>query len=167
MAAAIRETDIAEALRPWLGTVFINSTDIVREAAARLGRYSPYRQSLDELRDALDRYVFGALHQHLGVGMTARLDDGRIRRILVKDIERLTDDLMGVLFDSLAVYSVNYELLNAYALSHESLSSLRVLYQKYSEHMTADERATMVSVIRDVYPAERYAAWLERSSSHE
>lgn len=161
MAAAIREYDVMEALRPWLGTAIVQNTAVAREAATVLRRYSPYRQSLDELRDELESGLFHLLHKTLGVSMTVRLDDGNLRRILVKDLEPMTDDLMGVLFDSLSVYSVTYELLNAYALSHESLASLRVLYQKYSDMMSPPERSMILSIIQSVYPPDRYRRWLK------
>lgn len=161
MAAAIREIDVKEALRPWLGTALLENTPIAFDAANLLRGYSPYRQSLDELQKALDKFIFNALHTYVGVGMSVRVDDGRIRRIFVKDVEVIADDLMGVLFDSLSVYSVNFELLNAYALTHESLSSLRVLYLKYQQMMTLEERDMLLSIVKSVYPKERYHAWLK------
>lgn len=161
MAAAIRDFDVKEALRPWLGFALVENTPIAQEAAALLRRYSPFRQSLDELRDALEHYLFHALHQTLGVSMTVRRDNGNLHRILVKDLEPLTDDLMGVLFDSLSVYSVTYELLNEYALTHESLASLRVLYQKYEQMMGSADRQLFLNIIKDVYEPERYRKWLK------
>lgn len=161
MAAAIRDFDVREVLRFWVGTALVDNTSLLQEIAAILRRYSPYRQTLDELRDVLERHLFHALHQILGVSMTVRMDSGALRRIMVKDLEIITDDLMGILFDSLSVYSVTYELLNDYALNHESLSSLRVLYQKYSKMMTEEERDVLLYIIKSVHPAERSSQWLK------
>jgi len=160
VAASISEDKVINVLRPWLGPVILDHTSLAREAAHLLRQYSPFRKSLDELRDEIENHIFNALHRHLGVSMSVRFENGSVKRIFIRDIEIITDDLMGVLFDSLSVYSVNYELLNAYALSHASLSSLRVLYQRFSEWMSEAERQKLVSVITDTYPPERYKAWL-------
>ncbi len=161
MAAPIEEQNVKAALRPWLGTALIENTSLAFDAANILRSYSPYRQSLDELRDTLDQFLFRALRQYLGTAMSIRLDDGRIHRVLVRDMEPMADDLMGVLFDSLSVYSVNLQLLNAYALTHESLSSIRVLYQKYQAMMTPEEHQMLATIVKEIYPQERYAHWLE------
>jgi len=160
MAASVSEDSVRQALRLWVGMDVIDNTSISREAVTLLRRYSPFRQSLSELRDAVETLLLGILHRFLGVSMSARMEDGCFRRILMRDIVALTDDLVGILFDSLAVYSVNYELISAYSLSHESLAALRVLYQKYEQWMKPDERAVLAAMIRRVYPKERYEQWL-------
>lgn len=161
MAAPVEERKVKDALRPWLGTAMTENTTIAFDLANVLRRYSPFRQSLDELCEELNSFLFRALHSYLGSAMSIRLDDGRIRRIPVREIEPMADDLMGVLFDSLSVYSVNFELLNSYALTHESLAALRVLYQKYADMMNPAEREMLISIVRDVYPEERYQSWLK------
>jgi hypothetical protein len=161
VAAPIEEKKVKAALRVWIGTAMLENTSIAYETANVLRRYSPFRQSLDELRDSLDTFLFKTLHSYLGSSMSVRLDDGRIHRIPVRDMEPMADDLMGVLFDSLSVYSVNFEQLNAYALTHESLAALRVLYEKYADMMSPAEREVLVSIVKDVYPPERYSAWLK------
>lgn len=160
MAAAIREKDVVDVLRPWLGSAFLAATDTAAQLTETLRGYSPFHQSLDDLRDVLDKQLFHLLHTHLGVSMSVQLDSGRIVRIMVRTIEPITDDLLGVLFDSLSVYSVNYEMLNRYALTHESLSSLRVLFQKYRGMMSEDEVEMIVYMIKRTYPKERYGHWL-------
>ena len=72
---------------------------------------------------------------------------------------------MGVLFDSLKVYSVNYESLQSYVMESGSFSAMRVLYQKYGECMSAEERRVLARIIRDARPAADWKDWLNDSTS--
>ena len=44
----------------------------------------------------------------------------------------ITDDLMGLIFDSLTPFSANFIKINDYSMQVQSLNALRVLYQKYA-----------------------------------
>jgi hypothetical protein len=82
------------------------------------------------------------------------------RAVEVKDMQWMTDDVMGLAFDSLNPFSANFAKLNDYALHEESLSALRVLYQKYRSFFTEEQYAFLIQMIRKIYPPERYEAWL-------
>ena len=73
----------------------------------------------------------------------------------------MIDDVMGLVFDSLTPFSANFTKINEYALHEESLSALRVLYQKYREFFTKEQYDFLVKMIRSIYPPERYAGWLK------
>ena len=133
MAMPVEKTDVECALRPWLGSLFLNAhplADIITE-----------------------RLCNGTL--------TVILDNYRSRRLGQAAIDAMTDDLMGVVFDQLTPFSANFIKLNDYSMHNESLNALRVLYQKYAPYYSPDEFAFMVRVIKGVYPEERYRSWLK------
>ena len=76
------------------------------------------------------------------------------------DYPLLTDDVLGVLMDSLSPYSVNFELLKNYSMQQPSLSALRVLYTKYQSFQTTEELAAIARTVRTCHLRERYASWL-------
>ena len=69
--------------------------------------------------------------------------------------------MMGVFFDQLKVYSVNYEALHAYAMDPGSFSAMRVLYTKFGSLMPAGERQMLARVIREIRPASDWKEWLD------
>ena len=71
------------------------------------------------------------------------------------------DDVMGVLFENLKVYSVNYEALHEYCMTTGSFSAMRVLYTRYKEFMPPEERKIFARVIRDARPREQWEDWLD------
>ena len=161
MATPVTLQDVEQVLHPWLGTLFLSSTPFASKLAFQLQEYAPYRQTLEELRDQVESYVVTELNRLTGGSMRMVLDDFQAKRIGLRDVLWMTDDIMGVLFDRLTLLSVNYEKLNDYALRVESLSALRVLYQKYASFFTQEEFHFLIQTIRRLYPPERYAAWLE------
>ena len=156
---------VAEVLRPYLGTPLVEETPLCEGAARVINAYAPYRDTLADLAGQLERYLFDALYTLLGAQMTVRLDDGRLVRIRMRELPELADEALGAMFDGMRVYSVNYDNLNEYAMRAGSLSAMRVLYQKYADFQTSEERALMVRIIRERYPAWRYALWLPRDAA--
>jgi len=65
-----------------------------------------------------------------------------------------------VIFDKLTPFSANFIKLNDYSMRVPSLNALRVLYQKYASYYQPEEFAFMVSVIKGVYPEEKWKSWL-------
>lgn len=160
MAIPVGVEDIERVLRPWLGSLFLTSNTLAASITQRLMTYAPYRQTLESLRDELESYLLTSLNRLTRGSMTVLSDNYHSRRIGIEQIARITDDLMGVIFDKLTPFSANFIKINDYSLRVESLSALRVLYQKYSSYFTQAELAFMVSMIRIIYPAERYRDWL-------
>ena len=160
MAVPISQGDVERALRPWLGTLFLASNGFARGVSQLLSEYAPYRQTLEELHAELERYVFAGLSRLTRGSMRVVLADYRTRRLTLQDIGWLTDDLMGVLLDGLTPFSANYLKIIDYSLRVESLSALRVLYQRYPEFMTAEERAFLARMVKALYPVSRYCDWL-------
>ena len=152
---------IAEALRPRLGSALAEDRNLCEGAAALLRGYAPYKDSFQSVAARVEDYLFNALYERLGPGMSARMDDGSSRRIRMNELPDAADDVMGVLFDSLNVYSVNYETLHSYCMETGSFSALRTLYTRFEDLTPVGERQVIARIIRDNYPSSRWESWLK------
>ena len=164
MPAIIRISDVRRALQPRLGTDMVDGTDIAEQAAQVLRGYASYRDTLEMLAERLANTLFNALYNILGPSMTVRLDDGAFTRIRLSDLPEIADDALYALFIQMTVYSVNYQTLKDYSIRAGSLSAMRVLYERYDEFQSPEEKALIARVIRTGYPPARYEAWLPRES---
>lgn len=161
MPGYVTAEQVAQALRPSLGSAVLEQTGLCEGAARLLKRFAPYRETLEELAQRVESYLFDTLYGYLGDDMTVKTDSGELRRIRMRELPQLADDVMGVLFDSMQVYSITYTKLKDYSLHAGSLSAMRVLYQKFDAFQPPEEKELIARVIRDNYPPERYAAWLK------
>ena len=164
MPASVRISDVRRALAPRLGSDMVDGTDIADQAARTLRGYASYRDTLEQLAERLSNTLFNALYNILGPSMTVRLDDGTFTRIRLSDLPEIADDALYALFSQLTVYSVTYETLKDYSLRAGSLSAMRVLYEKYDDFQSPEEKALMARVIRTGYPPARDEAWLPREA---
>ncbi len=160
MAIPIGLEDVERALRPWLGTFFLTSNQFSQSVAQKLQEYAPYRQSLESLHEELESFMIRGLSRLTGGDMRVMLDNYKTIRLSLQDIQWMTDDVMGVLFDKLTPFSMNFIKLNDYALHVESLAAMRVLYQKYATFFSDEEFRFLIEMIRKTYPPPRYEAWL-------
>ena len=129
----VMEQQVAQALRPYLGTPLVTETSLCAHLAQVINAYAPYRDSFEDLARRVEKCLFDELYTILGAQMILRLDDGRLIRIRMRELPELADEAMGALFEGMKVYSVNYDNLKDYAMRCGSLSAMRVLYQKYAE----------------------------------
>lgn len=164
MAIPVDVKDVERVLCPWLGTMLLSSSPIAAEIAHKVMEYAPYRQTFQELKEAIDHDLFAGVSRATGGSMCVVLDDYSTRRLLLKDMEWMADDVMGLAFDCLTPFSANFTKLNEYALHAESLAALRVLYQKYRDFFTEEQFAFLIRMIRKIYPKERYAVWLKEAN---
>lgn len=160
MAVPIQLADVERVLRPWLGTMFLSSNSLAQDIADRLREYAPYRQTLESLHEEMGPFLLTRLNRYTRGSMRIILDNYHTVRLTLQDLEAITDDVMGVLFDRLTPFSMNFVKLNDYALHGESLSAMRVLYQKYASFFTEEEFRFLVEMIRRAYPPARYQSWL-------
>lgn len=161
MAMPISRDEVERVLRPWLGSLFLSSNDLADQLTERMSGYAPYRQTLESLRDELEVLLLTKLNSFTRGSLTVILDNYHSRRLGKNELAEITDDLMGLIFDKLTPFSANFIKLNDYSLRVASLNAMRVLYQKYASYFSPDEFAFMVSVIKSVYPEERYQSWLK------
>ena len=157
----IEAQQIQDALSPRLGSMLAGAPGFVDPALALLQSFSPQHDTFQELASRLEDVLFNAIYEHLGPGMSARMDDGTCRRIRLAELPEIADDAMGVLFDSPKVYSVSYEALHAYCMKTGSFSAMRCLYLRYESLMSPEERQVLSRIIRGSFPAERWRSFLD------
>lgn len=157
----IESWHVREALRSRFGSVLADTPGIWDRTASLLQGYAPYRDTFDGLATRLEDMIFNTLYEQLGPSMGARMDDGSVRRIRTAELKDAADDVMGVLFDSLKVYSVNYDSLHDYCMSTGSFAAMRVLYTRYADFMPAPERKIIARIIRDSRPRSEWESWLD------
>lgn len=159
--AAVTTYSVKCVLRPYLGSDLVDGTPIAEEAAHVLRSYAPYRDTLEDLAQRLSNVLFDVLYSVLGPRMTVRLDGGEVIRIRMQDLPDIADAVLGALFDTMTVYSVNFQTLKDYSLRTGSLSAMRVLYQKYDDFQSGEEKELMARIIRDNHPPFLYESWLK------
>ena len=152
---------VRDVLRVRFGSALADDPGFAEGAAALLNDYASYKDSFRTLSGRIEDYLFNAIYERLGPSMSARMDDGSTRRILTRELADAADDVMGVLFESLKVYSVNYDVLHAWCMESGSLSGFRTLCTRFSELMPESERRVISRVIRKSYPPERWNSWLK------
>ena len=161
----IESWHVREALRPRFGSALADIPGIWDRVAVLLQSYAPYRDTFAGLAVRVEDAVFNAVYEQLGPSMGARMDDGTVRRIRSSEMKDAADDALGVLFDKLMVYSVNYDALHEYCMSTGSFAAMRVLYTRYSSFMSASERKILARIIRDSRPQEAWESWLNQGEN--
>lgn len=157
----IESWHVREILRSRFGSRLVDIPGIWDRTASLLQRYAPYRDTFAGLASDLEDAIFNAVYEQLGPSMGAQMDDGSVRRILSVEMKDAADDVLGLLFDNLKVYSVNYESLHEYCVATGSFSAMRVLYTRYAEFMSQSERKIMARIIRDSRPRSAWENWLD------
>ena len=157
----IESWHVREALRSRFGSALVDIPGIWDRAAALLQKYAPYRDTFADLASRLEDVLFNSVYEQLGPSMGAQMEDETVRRIRSAEMVDAADDVMGVLFDQLKVYSVTYDSLHDYCMSTGSFSAMRVLYTRYAEFMPAPERRILARVIRDSRPRTDWENWLD------
>lgn len=161
MAMPVGKDEVERVLRPWLGTLFLSSNNLSELLTERMSGYAPYRQDLESLHDELEVLLLTRLNSLTNGSLTVILDNYRSRKLTKAVIADITDDLMGLIFDKLTPFSANFIKLNDYSMHRPSINALRVLYQKYASYFSPEEFQFMLSVVRGVYPPEKYKDWLK------
>ena len=157
----IESWHVREALRPRFGSALVDIPGLWDRAASLLQRFAPYRDTFAGLAAQVEDAVFNAVYEQLGPSMGAQMDDGTVRRIRTSELKDAADDVMGVLFDNLKVYSVTYDSLHEYCLSAGSFSAMRVLYTRFAEFIPPAERKILARIIRDSRPRPYWESWLD------
>lgn len=157
----IESWHVREALRSRFGSALVDIPGIWDRAAALLRNYASYRDTFADLAARLEDILFNSVYEQLGPSMGAQMEDGTVRRIRSAEMKDAADDVMGVLFEQLKVYSVTYDSLHEYCMSAGSFAAMRVLYTRYTEFMPAPERKILARVIRDRRPRADWENWLD------
>ena len=157
----IESWHVREALRSRFGSALVDIPGIWEKAAAILQNYASYKDTFSDLAVRLEDVLFNAVYEQLGPSMSARMDNGTVRRIRSAELKDAADDVLGVLFDSLKVYSVTYDALHEYCMSAGSFAAMRVLYTRFSGFMPASERKILARIIRDSRPRSDWESWMD------
>ncbi|MBR4069154.1 MAG: hypothetical protein IKK08_11090 [Clostridia bacterium] len=160
MAIPVMQQEVEQAIRPLLGATLMDSCPLTEDLTAFLRAYAPYRQGLEEFRDELEALLEDRLKRYTHGSMLVVTDRFRTIHLGKEQLRRLTDEVMGVLFDKLTPFSANFLKLNDYSLRVQSLSALRVLVTRYSSYYTEEQLHFIARMIRGIYPPERYQGWL-------
>ena len=160
----IESWHVREALRSRLGSSLVDEPGFADPLAEVLRSYASWKDTFANLAARVEDTLFNLLYDRLGPAMSVRMNNGTSRRIRTSELRDAADDVMGVFFDQLKVYSVNYEALQAYVLESGSFAAMRVLYTRYSGLMTAEERKYLAKVIRNARPSSDWVEWLPDDS---
>ena len=158
----IESWHIREALRSRLGSSLVDEPGFADPLAVLLREYAPYKDTFADLASKVEDQLFNMLYERLGPSMSVRMSDGSSRRVRTAELKDAADDVMGVLFDELKVYSVNYEALQAYVMESGSFSAMRTLYLRYGDFMSPGEKQVLARVIQGARPDSYWRDWLNR-----
>ena len=164
VAAMVREESAARVLRPWLGAAFLSACDVCARACGVINAFPLNDGEMERLAEQLDTLLFHQIRAVTAGDMRILLDDGRVIRVRVDDVDQMADELFFLALEELPRTPWQYGRLRQFALSHESLSALRALYQLFSAFQTADETALIARTIRACHPAYRWRGWLPDES---
>lgn len=160
MAIPVLREELERVLTPLLGATLMDSCPLAEDMTSLVRTYAPYKQGLEEFRDRLEEQLTLLLKRYTHGSMLVVADNYQPVQLGREQIRRLTDEVMGVLFDKLTPFSANFLKINDYSLRVQSLSALRVLVTRYASFYTEEELRFMAGIIRSIYPPARYAAWL-------
>ncbi len=158
----IESWHIRETLRSRLGSSLVDEPGFADPLAVLLREYAPYKDTFADLASKVEDQLFNMLYERLGPSMSVRMSDGSSRRVRTAELKDAADDVMGVLFDELKVYSVSYEALQAYVMESGSFSAMRTLYLRYGDFMSPGEKQVLARVIQGARPDSYWRDWLNR-----
>lgn len=152
--------EIAVMLRPWLGQAFLACCDVCEQVQARLAAFDQRRGDFANLYRQLDTLLFHTVRQMTEGDMRVLLDDGRIMRVRVDDIDQMADELLYLPLSELPRSPAECARVREFAMTHDSLSALRALYVHFSVFQTEDEKQMIARTARACHPAYRWRSWL-------
>ncbi len=149
MANPIRTMDVRRVFQPTLGTRFVSETPLCDRVAEMLRRYAPGRTTLEELSKHVHSGIFSDLYEMLGQHMTIVLDNGVHRRILLRDVDLLADEAMGLLLTVLPEDELTLPVLRSYAMDTGSLAAMRLLLARYGAELSPMEQDVIRRILRE------------------
>ena len=152
---------IRGALRNCFGSALAEDPALVEGVSRVLDAFVPGRDSFGALSRRMEDFLFNALYDRLGPGMTLRMDNGVAERIRLSDLPRLADEMLYPLFASFKPWSLHYERLHAWWMESGSFSAMRALYLHFSDFLPDQDRQLIERVVRENLPAARHAAWFD------
>ena len=152
---------IRNALYQCFGSTLAEDPALVEGVARVLDSFVPGRESFSDLSRRMEDFLFNALYDRLGPGMTLRMDNGVTERIRLSDLPRLADEMLYPLFASFKPWSLHYERLHSWWMESGSFSAMRALYLHFSDFLPDQDRLLIERVVRENLPAARHTAWFD------
>lgn len=149
MAYQIDPRDVLQALRPVLGERFAHGSGLDEQVTQVLRAWQPRRESFERLVARLKDSIFSGVYGYLGSAMLLQLEDGRIRRIMLTDIEYMADLCSGLALMALPAGQVSLEQLRQEAMSGGSLGAMHALLRRYGDSLPELERQTITRILRE------------------
>ena len=149
MAYRIEPQNVMNMLTPVLGARFAQGAGIDARVAQVLSGYQPRRESFDRLLARLKDAIFSGVYAHLGSAMLLQLEDGRVRRIMLDDIDYLADLCSGLALMAQPSGEVTLEMLRQLAMGSGSLGAMYALLRRYGDALPAMERDTLQRILRE------------------
>ena len=146
-------------LRDCFGSVLAEDSSFFDGAVRVLRSYAPGKDSFGDVSRRMEEYLFNALYDRLGPGMTLKQDDGLFRRIRLADLPVLADHALYPLFAGLKPWSVDYERVHAWWMESGSLSAMKALYFRFRDFLPAEDRLLIERIVRENLPADKQASW--------
>ena len=150
---------IRDALRSCFGSSLAEDPSMIEGVSRVLESFVPGRESFGDLSRRMEDFLFNALYDRLGPGMTFRMEDGSAQRIRLSDLPRLADEMLYPLFATFKPWSLHYERLHAWWMETGSFSAMRALYLHFSAFLPEQDRLLIERVVRENLPAAQQAAW--------
>lgn len=147
------------ALRSDLGDVLTRDAGLTEGAAGLLRSFGAWRDDYADLARRMEEYLFNAVYDRVGPGMTFPLGDGTFRRLMMSDLPALADAALFPFFDSLSVTHDHFVRLHAYWMDAGSLSALRALYLNFSSLLSPQEASLIERIVRENVPPAQQNEW--------
>ena len=123
---------------------------LAEQALALLHSWNSYREPLSGPARRLNDLLFDFFYRRLGPSMTYRDGYGRPRRVTLSVLSDLTDDLMGLLFDTFRSSSAShFERLHAYWMETGSPAAMRCLVTRYADLLPPIEREMIARYLEE------------------
>ena len=151
---------LRESLRESFGSVLAEDPGFCEGLSAILRTFVPFQDSLEDLSRRVEDYLFNALYERLGPGMTLRREDGSPRRVMMSDLPMAADAALYPLFLSLRADGAHADLLRGFWMRSGSLSALRALYLRFGEFLSPGEMDLLERILRETVPPGLLEKWL-------
>ena len=155
------ESVITAILEPWLGLEILQNTDLVQSLYTEIDRFDSSKGDIEKLRKRLESLIFRKIHDKTDGNMRILLNNGTKIRIYLEDISDIADELIYPVLLNLPQTTEQYHRILLFAMTHDSLSALRILYVHFDIFQTEEDMEAIARTIREGYRSCRWKSWLK------
>ncbi|MBR2822973.1 MAG: hypothetical protein IKE24_04745 [Clostridia bacterium] len=140
---------VRETLRRCFGGTLEKDEALLQGVCGLLNGYRPGKDTFSDMAGRMEDYLFNALYDRAGPGMSFLGDDGIRRRVRLADLPLWADQMLFPLFASLKPWSVDYERLRTWFMETGSWSAMFALLTVYSDFLPGQERRVLSRAVRE------------------